>query len=253
MAKSPTEPPGSPAPLAGKCGAQLRLSVEKYGQPRYCIKDPLTGKTRCKLHGGKSLSGVAHPNFEHGLYSDVLKRLPIGGHYNDLRAATHLVQLRDHVALVTARIFELLEQMGAGEGPAVWRRAADAMRACDTAMQGVKAAVADRTPNRGALMADALRTLDAQIAVAVAVAVRGAQQADTWPLINEQVLLHKKLVDSEVKRQKAAHEALSREQALAVFANIADSIRRNVSNVQERQCIVDDMRRLLSGGSDGRS
>lgn len=31
-----------------------------------CKKSPLSGKNRCRLHGGLSLSGKAHPNYTHG-------------------------------------------------------------------------------------------------------------------------------------------------------------------------------------------
>jgi hypothetical protein len=31
-----------------------------------CQKPPLQGKTRCRLHGGLSLSGTDHPNYIHG-------------------------------------------------------------------------------------------------------------------------------------------------------------------------------------------
>ena len=31
-----------------------------------CQKPPLQGKSRCRLHGGLSLSGKAHPNYTHG-------------------------------------------------------------------------------------------------------------------------------------------------------------------------------------------
>ncbi len=41
------------------CGAKTR-----NGSP--CQKPPLLGKTRCRLHGGLSLSGADHPNYQHG-------------------------------------------------------------------------------------------------------------------------------------------------------------------------------------------
>ena len=41
------------------CGAKTRS-----GNP--CQKPPLQGKARCRLHGGASLSGKDHPNYQHG-------------------------------------------------------------------------------------------------------------------------------------------------------------------------------------------
>uniref|UniRef100_UPI004048B101 HGGxSTG domain-containing protein n=1 Tax=Limnohabitans sp. TaxID=1907725 RepID=UPI004048B101 len=41
------------------CGAKTRSDAP-------CQKAPLIGKTRCRLHGGLSLSGINHPNYRHG-------------------------------------------------------------------------------------------------------------------------------------------------------------------------------------------
>jgi len=41
------------------CGAKTRA-----GTP--CKKSPLDGKVRCRLHGGLSLSGKDHWNYQHG-------------------------------------------------------------------------------------------------------------------------------------------------------------------------------------------
>ena len=42
------------------CGAKLR------GRDAHCQKHALIGKTRCRNHGGASLSGKNHPNWKHG-------------------------------------------------------------------------------------------------------------------------------------------------------------------------------------------
>ena len=44
------------------CGAKTRA-----GTP--CRRRPCPGRTRCRLHGGLSLSGTASPRFKHGGYS----------------------------------------------------------------------------------------------------------------------------------------------------------------------------------------
>jgi hypothetical protein len=53
-----------PMPIA-KCGAKKR-----NGQP--CTQYPVTGKKRCRMHGGTSLRGIAHPAYRHGRFSKVL-------------------------------------------------------------------------------------------------------------------------------------------------------------------------------------
>src|SRR6185295_472187 len=47
---------------AGVCGAQTR-SGER------CQNYPVSGSKRCRMHGGASLKGAAHPRWKHGKYS----------------------------------------------------------------------------------------------------------------------------------------------------------------------------------------
>ena len=91
--------------MAGRCGATLR---RKPG--RFCTAHPLTGKTRCALHGGKSLAGPAHGNWKHGMYSTVLPGA-LGTHYATARQNPALVALSEQIALVDAKVFELFEQV----------------------------------------------------------------------------------------------------------------------------------------------
>jgi hypothetical protein len=52
------------------CGAKTR-----HGSP--CQKPPLLGKIRCRLHGGLSLSGVDHPNYQHGRCTKQARRYSV--------------------------------------------------------------------------------------------------------------------------------------------------------------------------------
>lgn len=45
-----------------RCGARNR-----QGAP--CQAPAIRGKTRCRLHGGRSLAGREHPNYKHGNYT----------------------------------------------------------------------------------------------------------------------------------------------------------------------------------------
>ncbi|MFP5265567.1 MAG: HGGxSTG domain-containing protein [Blastocatellia bacterium] len=48
------------------CGARTRAGTPCKRRPNF------TG--RCSKHGGKSLAGIAHPNYKHGFYSKYLPR-----------------------------------------------------------------------------------------------------------------------------------------------------------------------------------
>ena len=94
--------------MAGRCGATLR---RKPG--RFCTSYPLTGTTRCRLHGGQSLAGPANGNWKHGMYSTVLHGA-LGAHYATARQNPALVALTEQIALVDAKVFEPFEQVQRG-------------------------------------------------------------------------------------------------------------------------------------------
>lgn len=65
---------------------------------------------RCRMHGGATPAGIAHPSFRHGRHA---RRYPLSGCLEE-RYARHLndldyIALRDELALVSARIEEALE------------------------------------------------------------------------------------------------------------------------------------------------
>jgi hypothetical protein len=51
------------------CGAKTRAGTA-------CKRSARQPQGRCRLHGGLSLGGVAHPNFKHGRRSKYLSGLP---------------------------------------------------------------------------------------------------------------------------------------------------------------------------------
>ncbi|AWW46753.1 hypothetical protein DPM18_07995 [Polynucleobacter paneuropaeus] len=44
-----------------------------------CQKPPLAGKIRCRLHGGLSLSGESHWNYQHGNCTKEIRRKIVEG------------------------------------------------------------------------------------------------------------------------------------------------------------------------------
>lgn len=54
-------------PMQGFCNAKTRS-----GKP--CRNRPVDGRSRCRLHGGKSLQGKAHGRYKHGFYTKEMKQ-----------------------------------------------------------------------------------------------------------------------------------------------------------------------------------
>lgn len=56
------------------CDSPRCLAKTKNGSP--CQRFPLRNRTRCRLHGGLTPRGAAHPSFKHGEYSKYTLHIP---------------------------------------------------------------------------------------------------------------------------------------------------------------------------------
>src|SRR5262245_7101702 len=80
------------------CGAALR--GERVG--RYCPMPPCRGGTRCRMHSGKAVKGVAHPAYRTGRYS---KHMPkeVRKISKEAYADDELLSLREQLAMLEVR------------------------------------------------------------------------------------------------------------------------------------------------------
>lgn len=74
---------------------------------------------RCRIHGGKSLAGIASPTFKDGRYSRFLPAR-LGPRYQEARSDGELLALREDIALTDARLADLLSRVDTGESGAIW-------------------------------------------------------------------------------------------------------------------------------------
>ena len=94
-----------------QCGAKSR-----QGTP--CKRAPVRGRRRCRLHGGATPWGPASPHWRTGRHSRVLSRLGLGRAYQRAINDPEMVNLREEIAVVDARVLLLLESLataGAGD------------------------------------------------------------------------------------------------------------------------------------------
>jgi len=101
------------------CGAKGRRS----GLP--CRRPKAKGRSRCPLHGGKSLVGVDNPAYKHGRFSKVLHKNLLNV-YEESRNDPELLDCREEVAVVTAVMVQTCERAAVGDFNALW----DEMRTC---------------------------------------------------------------------------------------------------------------------------
>ena len=119
-----------------------------------------------------------------------------------------------------------------------------------TQQAALEAFATARHSANGPAMSQALRALTEAVTTLGRVARQGAEQGKAWGVISDQLHLRRRLVDNEVRRQKAAHDTLTQDRALAMLAYIAQSVGRHVTDPKAKQAVVDDMRKLIGPVSE---
>jgi hypothetical protein len=87
-----------------------------------CRRHAVTGRRVCRVHGGARSRGVASPHFKTGRYSCDLPA-QLSERYRETLADTELLSLRDDIALVDARVTELLETLA--DNLSAWKAITD--------------------------------------------------------------------------------------------------------------------------------
>jgi hypothetical protein len=101
--------PGNDRP---RCGARTRTGGT-------CPTAPVRGRTRCRMHGGKSLMGSDHPNFTTGLRSRMLPTRLLAK-YEQAMADPELLSIRGDVALLDTLLNDKLAAWAADEAGPNW-------------------------------------------------------------------------------------------------------------------------------------
>lgn len=197
-----------------KCGAQTR-----QGGP--CQQPAVSGGSRCRMHGGRSLKGVAHPNYKHGRYSDYMPEKLLHGYRRQL-SDRNLLHQRDEIAAVDAMLFEALEKMSDDDSPGVWvklrrlwREAVEASDGGDARAAATKMSVIDELIRRGADYFD--------------------QREDVLYLIERR----RRLVDSQSRREVQERLMISYEDAAAMYRDLADAIHDVVTDKAQVRAIAE--------------
>lgn len=194
-----------------ECGAKTRDGGR-------CRNKPVTGRARCRMHGGLSApAGPTHHSWKHGQrsrvfearYSGALDGLVIREAYERARQDPKLLQLNEDIALLVAKQQETLEGLRTGESPAAWETLAVLM---DRAR-----AAADKPIDLAAVL-DAMADVTAN----------GVGEAAIWAEYTERAERIRRLVDTQRKYEEGLRMYLPLDQAQAIFALWQDAIRRAV-------------------------
>jgi len=150
------------------------------------------------LHGGRSLAGVAHPNFKHGRYSKYLDGTLREAYEEALGepAESHA----EEIALVEARITELLATIDTGQGGS-W-----------AAMKNLAAVVRDQ-PGDAELVEELLRQIEAV-----------DQDWDAWLAVGHAIDRLARLKSLEFQQNVINARVIEKDQAVGLVTMITNEL-----------------------------
>lgn len=205
------------------CGAKTRS-----GKP--CMQRPVTDRTRCRMHGGASPRGLAHPSTTHGRFS---KDLPtrLLADYEAARTDPDLVAVREELAVLAARELDLMRTVDSGESGQLWAT----LRA---GWEQYEKAVAARDADA---MGAALRTIGATIE-------RGASDRAVWNELRDTMEARRRLAETERRRLVDLRQMITSERAMLLMTGLVASVQRHIEDRDALARIDADFRRLFSAG-----
>lgn len=183
---------------------------------------------KCRIHGGLTPTGFALPQTKHGRYS---KHLPtrLMDRYLEAQSDPDLLALRDEIALLDARLSDVLGRVDTGESGQRWTNVQAAMKAFDAA---------ERTGNVDE-MKEALFTLRHEIRM-------GVMDYAAWDDIRSLLDQRRRTVESERKRLVEMQQTITTERAMLLLAAVADTIRRHVTDRDILAAISAELGRLVA-------
>src|SRR5262249_13022945 len=171
--------PHEPLTTSRRCTARSKTSGQQCKNPAVLPTD------KCRIHGGLSLRGVAHPQYKNGAHSKYLPR-HLRRDYQRAIKDPELLSLRNQVALLAAREMELAKELSKTEAPP-WEQAVDRLVDVENAVTTGDPEVTWETL---ASLAHLLRTG----------ADQGAKYAAVWTELREVIQERAKLTVAEQKR-----------------------------------------------------
>jgi hypothetical protein len=188
----------SSAPIPGRCA---------HNRPdgTFCERWPLNGKKRCKRHGGAAPVGVQNGRWVTGRYS---KYLPprLQERYQFALSDPTMLSVRDDIALLDARLEDLLRRADTGEAGKIWQR--------------LKQQKAEMLQARSRKDPEGVQAALQSIMVLID---HGFGDHLTWEDIRSTVLDRNRLVRSESRRLVDAHQMVTVER-LVTFMQVLGQI-----------------------------
>lgn len=205
------------------CGAQLKGHPDKF-----CHRAPLKGKTRCRKHGGRSLSGIAHPNFKTGEYC---KSMParLSERYEQFLRDPQMLSLVSEIPLIDSRLVDLLSRLTVGDSAA---RRTEQLSLFNQLRNAVQAPEQDQV-----CVNDLLDSLGSLLEST-------AEDDKIWKAIHGEINHRRKLVESERRRLVQEQKVVTLNELMAFMRAVAETIKAHVLDATTLRKIQEDLDRI---------
>lgn len=195
-----------------QCTAMSKRSRKQCRGP--AVLGSITQK--CRMHGGgTSMIGSRNPAFKTGRHSKFLPA-KLTELYEEALANPDLIEMNDHIALLEARIQDVLTGIDEGEPVPRWSDVAEHWAVIETAI------LSDDADTRISGMQRMHDMLDA-----------GMKWDKTWGEVGSTMEQLRKMVDTEVKRKKELNQMIPIERVTILVGAVGDAVKRNVTNPAE--------------------
>lgn len=225
---------------------EKRCTGKAKSTDKRCRRERMIGKTKCYIHGGKSLRGIAHPNYRangHYLGKDLPTRL--AQHFEAQLKDPDLLSQRQSIALVGAFIAEMIPKLKTGESATLIEELRR-LRA-DFVKESQEAALARQQGDKGKAQRHAVRA-QSIMSEMMKLIDHGAEQGQIMREIGEQIDRYKSLKEAEAKRLINMQQVITADRANlmlgAVISIMMTVLRKHLDEKAARTIFADVSRGL---------
>ena len=202
------------------CGAKCRDG--------HACTNPAMPNGRCRKHAGKARSGIAHPNYKTGRWSEHLPAR-MRARYEAAVGDPELLDMGQDIAMLDARLADLLARVDKGEAGALWQTVNQDFRALRNAI----------TLGDANALKVALDDLGRVIAA-------GSQDYAAWSEIRGLLDQRRRTVESQQKLLVAKNQIITADQAMLLAQALMSAVRLAVTDAAVLQRVQLEFDRLMT-------
>lgn len=217
------------------------------GEPRgQCTSYPAKGRTRCKHHGGATLTGRENPAYKHGRHvRRTYEALParLRERVTEIIDDPNLLSLRENVAVADARLSELYARLDTGESGGAWKAARESL---DDLLAAQKFAQAARDAHNAEGVSEAQADGQAAMSALAAAIKRGARDQEIIDEIVSHTRYRADLASREHKMLTDKAQVITSVEAMSLVEHLLHVIEQEVSDRRVRSRIGEGFAKLVN-------